>query len=195
MELSIYPIAVEVSSMNIKKWNARLSLLTFALLLIHEGYQLYAYLTFYYNPTLSMLSGYAAAGCFVLHGILSAICVFALHDSKTIVYKKLNIRTLLQRISAVMIILLLPIHIFSFSLLQSSVGGIGYILVEAVQIIYYGVLSCHIALSFSNALITLGRLSDMKKKRIIDIVVLVICTLLFIAVSVIITMTHTKIFG
>ena len=181
--------------MNIKKWNARLSLLTFALLLIHEGYQLFAYITFYYNPTLSAISGCSAAGCFVLHGILSAICVFFLHDSKAISYKKLNIRTVLQRISAVMIILLLPIHIFSFSLLQSSVGGIGYVLVEAVQIIYYAALSCHIALSFCSALITLGRLSDMKKKRVIDIVVIVICALLFIAVSVIITTTHMKIFG
>ena len=181
--------------MNIKKLNARMSLLTFALLLIHEGYQLYAYITFYYNPTLSAISGYAAAGCFVLHGILSAICVFFLHDSKTIAYKRMNIRTLLQRISAVMIILLLPFHIFSFSLLQSSVGGIGYILIEAVQITYYAALSGHIALSFSNALITLGWLEDMKKKRVIDIIVIVICTLLFIAVSVIITTTHTKIFG
>lgn len=181
--------------MNIKKWNARLSLLTLVLLLIHEGYQLYAYLTFYYNPIMSAISGYSAAGCFVLHGILSAICVFALHDSKSVAYKKLNFKTLLQRISAVMIILLLPLHIFSFSLLQSNVGGIGYVLIEAAQIIYYAVLSCHIALSFSNALITLGRLSDIKKKRIIDIVVLVICVLLFITVSVIITTTHTKIFG
>lgn len=181
--------------MNIKKWNAQLSLLTFALLLIHEGYQLFAYITFYYNPTLSKASGYALAGCFVLHGILSAICVFALHDSKTVAYKKLNLRTVMQRVSAVLIILLLPLHIFSFSLLQSSTGGMGYVLVEVIQIIYYAALSCHIALSFSNALITLGRLSDMKKKRVIDTIMIVICSLLFIAVSVIITMTHTKIFS
>ena len=186
---------MKVEKMGIKKWNARLSLLTTALLLIHEGYQLCAYLTFYYNPTLSAISDCSAAGCFVLHGILSAICVFALHDAKAIAYKKLNIRTLLQRISAVMIILLLPIHIFSFSLLQSSAGGLGYILIEAAQIIFYAALSCHIAMSFSGALITLGRLSDIKKKRVIDAVVLVICALLFLAVSVIITTTHTKIIG
>lgn len=180
--------------MTVKKWNARLSLLTFALLLIHEGYQLYAYITFYYNPTLSTVSGYALAGCFVLHGILSVICVFAMHDSKTIAYKKLNIKTVIQRISAALIILILPLHIFSFSLLQSSAGGVGYLLTEAVQIIYYAALSCHIALSFSNAFITLGWLADIKKKRIIDVVVQIFCTLLFIAVSVIITTTHTKIF-
>lgn len=181
--------------MRIKKWNARLSLLTLALLLIHEGYQLYAYITFYYHPTLSAIFGYAVAGCCVLHGILSAICVFALHDSKTVAYKKLNIRTVLQRISAVMILLLLPLHIFSFKLLQAGVGSVWYIAVEAIQIIYYASLSCHIALSFSNAFITLGRLSDIKKKRIIDVVVLVICALLFVAVSVIITATHTQIIG
>ena len=181
--------------MNIKKWNARLSLLTIMLLLIHEGYQLFAYLTFYYNPTLSLATGYVVAVCFVLHGILSAISVFALHDAKSIAYKRLNIKTVLQRVSAALIILLLPLHIFSFSLLQSSAGGIVYWLVEAVQILYYAALSCHIALSFGNALISLGRLSDIKKKRVIDIIVLVICVLLFIAVSVIITTIHTKIIG
>lgn len=181
--------------MAIKKWNARLSLLTLLLLVLHEGYQLYAYLTFYYNPTLSKVSGFAAAGCFVLHAILSMICVFVLHDAKNVAYKKLNIRTVMQRVSAVLILILLPLHIFSFSLLKSSVGGIGYVPVEAAQILFYAMLTCHVVLSFSNALITLGRLSDMKKKRVIDIIVLVIFVILFIAASVIITTTHTKIIG
>ena len=181
--------------MAVKKWNARLSLLTLLLLVMHEGYQLYAYVTFYYNPTLSKVSGFATAGCFVLHAILSMICVFGMHDAKNVAYKKLNIRTVLQRVSAVLILLLLPLHIFSFSLMKSSVGGIGYVLVEAAQILFYAMLSCHVATSFSNALITLGRLSDIKKKRIIDVIVSVIFTLLFIAASVIITTTHTKIIG
>ena len=77
--------------MNIKKWNARLSLFTMALLLIHELYQLYAYISFYYNPVLSKAFGYAVASGFVLHGILSAVCIFALHDAKTVAYKKLNL--------------------------------------------------------------------------------------------------------
>ena len=89
--------------MKIKRFNANLSLLTLVLLLIHEGYQLGAYITFYYNPILTKASGRAVACCFIMHAILSAICVFALHDSKTIAYKKYNIRTVLQRVSAVML--------------------------------------------------------------------------------------------
>lgn len=181
--------------MTVKKWNARLSLLTFALLLTHEAYQLYAYTTFYYNPVLSKVTGFATAGCFVLHVILSAICVFSLHDSKTVAYKKLNLRTLLQRISGVCMMLLLPLHIFSFSLLKSSAGGFGYTLVEAAGILFFAAVSCHVALSFSNALVTLGWLSDIRKKRILDRVLLIVFALLFIAASVIVVSTHAKIMG
>ena len=181
--------------MNIKKWNARLSLLTVVLFLIHEGYQLYAYTAMYYNPVLSKVTGYALAGALALHVILSIISVFVLHDAKKVTYKKLNIKTVIQRISAVTIILLLPIHILSFGLLQSSVGGVGYILTEIAQILFYAALCCHIATSFSNALITLGYLTDMRKKRIIDIVVTVICVTLFIAASVIITSVHAMMFN
>lgn len=181
--------------MTVKKWNARLSLLTLLLLLIHEGYHLYAYITMYYNPVLSKVTGYALAASLALHAILSIVIVFGMHDSKKIAYKKRNLRTVLQRISGCMIIVLLPIHIFSFGLLQSSVGGIGFVLTELAQILFYGALFCHFSTSFSNALVTLGWLSNRKKKRVIDIIVTTVSVLLFLAASVIITMTHTMIFN
>lgn len=179
--------------MNIKKWNARLSLLTVVLFLIHEGYQLYAYTAMYYNPVLSKVTGYALTGAMALHVILSMMSVFILHDAKKVTYKKLNIKTVLQRVSGVLIVLLLPLHIFSFGILKSSVGGIGYILTEIAQILFYAALLCHIALSFSNSLVTLGYLADMRKKRIIDVIVTVISVIMFIAASVIITSAHTMI--
>lgn len=180
--------------MNIKKWNARLSLVTLALLLIHETYQLYAYTTMYYNPVLSKVTGYALAAALVLHAILSITIVFVCHDSKTVAYKKLNLKTVLQRSSACLMLLLLPLHIFSFSLLRSSAGGVGYILTELAQILFYASILCHVATSFTGALITLGWLSDMKKKRVIDIIVTIICAILFLSASVIITMAHTMMF-
>ena len=180
--------------MNVKKWNARLSLVTVVLFLIHEGYQLYAYTAMYYNPLLSKVTGYALAGVLALHVILSIISVFVLHDAKKVSYKRQNIRTVLQRVSAVPVVLLLPLHIFSFSLLQSSFGGVGFILTEIAQILFYAALCCHMAVSFSNAFITLGHLTDMRKKRILDIIAAVICVILFIAASVIITSAHTMMF-
>ena len=47
--------------MRIKKWNARLALLTIAVLLFHTPYQIVAYLVFYYNPMLSAVSGLTLA--------------------------------------------------------------------------------------------------------------------------------------
>ena len=180
--------------MKLKKWNARLSILTMALLLIHELYQLYAYISFYYNPVLSKTFGYAVAGGLVLHGILSAVCMFAMHDAKTVAYKKLNFKTVLQRVSAVIILLLLPLHILSFSLLQSSVGSFVYVIVESAQVVFYAALSCHVGLSFSNALVTLGWLEDIGKKRVIDRIVLIFWAILALIMSIVITTTHAKIF-
>ena len=180
--------------MKLKKWNARLSVLTMVLLLVHELYQLYAYLSFYYNPVLSKTFGYVLAGGFALHGILSAVSVFALHDAKTVAYKKLNFKTVLQRVSAAIIALLLPLHIFFLALLQGSVGSIAYIIVETVQVVFYISLSCHVGISFSNALVTLGRLENIGKKRVIDRIVLIFWAILALMMSFITTTTHTKIF-
>ena len=180
--------------MKLKKWNARLSILAMILTLIHELYQLYAYISFYYNPVLSKTFGYAVAGGFVLHGILSAVCIFGLHDARTIEYKKLNYKTVLQRISAVITVLLLPLHIFSFALLQGSVGSIVYTIVEVSQVVFYVALSCHVGLSFSNALVTLGRLEDIGKKRVIDRIAITFWTILALIMGIVITTTHAKIF-
>ena len=179
--------------MRIKKWNARLALLTIAVLLFHTAYQIVAYLVFYYNPMLSAVSGLTLAGLTVLHAILSAISVFVLKNTKTVKYKKLNIKTVFQRVFGALILVLLPIHIFSFGLLKSSAGSFGYYLAEASQILFYASIYFHAALSFSNALITLGRLESIKKKRVIDVVLWVVCTIMVVVTSVSITIVHSKI--
>ena len=154
--------------MRIKKLNAWLALITAALLLIHETYQLFAFILFYYNPVMTKILGYALALAFVLHGILSAYCLFVLHDSKSVAYKKMNIKTVLQRISGLAMILLLPLHICSFLLLQRSAGTFIFYLLLAFQALFYAAINCHVAVSFSSAFITLGYLEDMDKKDRID---------------------------
>lgn len=180
--------------MKTKKWNARLALFSAGLLVIHSLYQAIAYLTMYYNPVISAVTGFALAGAVLLHAILSAVSVFKLHDSKIIAYKKLNIKTVLQRATAIIIVLLLPLHIISFNLLKSSLGTVWYGLTEMVQILFYAAVYSHFALSFTNALITLGKLENINTKRKIDILLYVVCAVMFIITSTVITLMHTKIF-
>ena len=42
--------------MPLKKINAALGLLSIAAMLVHIGYTVFAYLAFYYNPTLKLLT-------------------------------------------------------------------------------------------------------------------------------------------
>lgn len=64
--------------MALKKWNAFLSLLTFLAMLLHMGYNDYAYLTFYYNPVLKTATSVPFMVCTCLHAILGMLAVFLL---------------------------------------------------------------------------------------------------------------------
>ena len=95
-----------------KKVNAVLGLTIIVLFLIHIMYEIYAYLTFYYNPVLTKIIAYSALAVTGLHVLCSIYTVYVSHDKgRGMKYPALNIRTLLQRISAVMIVVLMIISI------------------------------------------------------------------------------------
>ena len=175
----------------IKKVNTILSLLTFTLLVIHVGYLTVSYLLFFYNPIATAVTGLSLEAAFILHAILSAISVFGAHDSRTIAYKKMNIATVLQRITAVMMIVLLPVHI-SFSNLLNGEGTPrqAFYIFIAVQLLFYGSIFTHVAVSFSKALISLGWLQDDDKRRKIDRTAAVICAVLFVIVGAILSIVQ-----
>ncbi len=178
----------------IKKINAVLSLLLTALLILHAGYECAAYCLFYYNPMLSKVTGFVTASVVALHVIISIISLFVLHDSRSVIYIRLNMKTVIQRICAVIMAVLLPVHIYAFNLLQRYAGKTGYFLTEAGQILFYAAVFGHIAVSFTKSLITLGVMEKDTVRRKADTVISVICTLLFIVVAVITVTTHTKLF-
>ena len=181
--------------MNIKKINAILSLLLFLLLLIHIIYQMIAYIMFLYQPVVTKLLGYAVIVPMLCHAILSVINVLFLHDSRTILYKKANAVTCLQRISAVIMVLLLPAHVDSFSLYDMTAGTGAFFVSAAIQILFYAAVLIHVAASFSKSLVTLGLLGDYRKMKTIDRIMYAVCTVLFIVVSVVVTKTSMTLFG
>ena len=137
-----------------KKANACLTLILIALLFVHAVYELLAYILFYYNPVLSRLTGWLAAGAFLVHAVFSLINLCFFSDSRSVTYKRMNMGTVVQRISAVIMALFLPLHILMFNLLTGSFGATAYSLLEAANAVFIGALSCHAAVSFSRALIS-----------------------------------------
>ena len=180
--------------MLLKKTNAFLSIIIMILLIIHAGYESAAFCLMYYHPLLSKLTGYFIAGMIIAHAVISVIYLFVLHDSKSVSYIKLNIRTVLQRICAILMMVLLPVHIYAFDILSLNIGNCWYVATEALQVTFYAAVVMHIAVSFDKSLITLGKLENEVTRHRLNIVVTAVCLLSFFLTCVITISTHIKMF-
>ncbi len=173
--------------MKLKKINAALGLLSILFMLLHIGYSVFCYLTFYYNPVLKMVFAIPFMVLVCLHAVCGMLTVFTMKDgSRMDMYPQLNKRTILQRVSAALILPLLILHINTFSLMKASAEH-GYpvfiILLIIAELVFFAVVITHVAVSLTNGLITLGLLSDRELQKSIDKVIYVIGAVFF-AVSV-----------
>ncbi len=164
--------------MILKKTNAVLSLISAAALLLHMGYNAFAYMAMYYNPTLKVLTAvpFITAAC--LHAVCGMCAVFLLSDGTRLdIYPRKNAGTVIQRVSAAAIFPLLILHLRTFELLTETSGKGEWVifgLLILAQIIFYAVVVLHTAVSFSKAFVTLGLLTDVNKKKKTDIAVYII---------------------
>ena len=180
-----------------KKTNAVLGLAIIALFLVHIIYEIFAYLTFYYNPAVTKVIAYSTLGAVALHVLMSVYIVFFVHDrGNGMKYPALNARTVIQRVSAVIMTLLMIVHMNTFSLLSANAKTNRplFVLILIVQIFFYASVLLHVAVSAGNALITLGLVTSGKTRKKIDIAVWTVCAVLFLAASVIVVKTQIAMF-
>lgn len=173
--------------MKLKKINAALGLLSIAAMLLHIGYTVFAYLAFYYNPTLKLLTAIPFMALACLHAVCGMLTVFLQADGTRLdLYPKQNLRTILQRVSAALILPLLILHINTYGLLASTAEAgqwLWFALLMLSQPLFYGVALIHVAVSVTRGLITLGLLTSSDRQKRIDRVVYILCGLAF-AVSI-----------
>ena len=169
--------------MKLKKSNAALGLLSILFLLLHIGYSVFAYLTFYYNPFLKLVFAIPFMVCVCLHAVLGMTIVFTMPDGvRGDLYPKQNRSTILQRVTAALIFPLLILHINTFSLMQTSAEkGLTFcvLLLILAELVFFGVVITHVAVSLTKGFITLGFLSDRERQQRIDRVIYVIGALFF----------------
>ena len=184
--------------MPLKKINAALGLLSIAAMLVHIGYTVFAYLAFYYNPTLKLLTAVPFMVLACLHAVCGMLTVFLQSDGTRLdMYPRQNVRTVLQRVSAALMLPLLILHINTFSLLQSSAEAgqwLWFALLMLSQPLFYGTVLTHIAVSVTRGLITLGWLSSTEKQRKIDRVVYILCALAFAVSTFVVVRTELAMF-
>ena len=184
--------------MKLKKANAVLAILSELALLIHIGYTVFAYLTFYYNPMLKTLTALPFIVLACLHAVCGMCAVFIMGDGTRMnEYPGLNKGLLVQRISAALIFPLLLLHLRTYDLLKSSSENSNWVLFAFMllaQTAFYGVTLLHIAASFSKAFITLGLLGDRKKQKRIDRAAWVVCGMIWTAASIVVIRTELIMF-
>ena len=175
----------------LKKVNASLGLAALAALLVHIIYEVAAFINREYNPSVTGMIANFISGFAVLHILCSLWILIKDHDRwNGIKYLSLNIRTVIQRVTAFLMIILIGVHVNLIKMLpEASVPLL------AVQVFFFACVFLHLAVSFTNALITYGRIESSKARKKADIAVFIICALLFLIVSVVITRTEYILFA
>ena len=119
------------------------------------------------------------SGFVVLHTILSILTAIlgsgGKSKAKETMYAKENIKTLVQRMFGILMVLLLAPHIIGFGnrLAPKALHSI-------IHPIFFLAVYGHTAISCSKAFITLG-IGNAKTIKVIDIVATVLCGLIFVA--------------
>lgn len=182
----------------LKKLNAALGLLSIAAMLLHIGYTVFAYLAFYYNPALKQLTAVPFMVLACLHAVCGMLTVFLQSDGTRLnLYPRQNLRTILQRVSAALMLPLLILHINTFNLLQSTAQAgqwLWFALLMLSQPLFYGTALTHIATSVTRAFITLGWLASADKQKAIDRAVYILCGLAFAVSTFVVVRTELAMF-
>ena len=184
--------------MKLKKLNAALGLSSIAAMLLHIGYTVFAYLAFYYNPMLKLLTAIPFMVLVCLHAVCGMLTVFFQADGTRLdLYPKQNLRTILQRASAALILPLLILHINTYNLLASSAEAeqwLWFALLMLSQPLFYGVALTHVAVSVTRGLITLGLLASSERQKRIDRVVYLLCAIAFAVATFVVLRTELAMF-
>ena len=170
---NLYKIAIA------RKINAVISLICSILILIHGTYDSIWMICRGKLSTLTIPVSFILVIFLVIHIVLSiSTAILASGPNKkekTKMYKKENIKTLIQRFSGILMILLLVPHIIGMNKFLNP-----KVLHSIIHPLYFLVVYGHTAISFSKAFITLG-IGNAKFIKIVDRVIAILCMFIFIA--------------
>ncbi len=169
--------------MRLKKINAVLGLLSVLFLTVLIGDTVFCYLTLFYDPVLKLVFSLPCMVTVGLHAVCGILSVFVRRDAgPKDPYPRLNRRTLMQRISSGLMIPMLVLHTNSFSLLKAGAEK-GYtaliILLIVCEMLFYATVMTHVSVSFSKALVTLGRVTSRETLDRIHRWARIVCALVF----------------
>lgn len=168
--------------MYLKKLNTFFSWIIIGFLLGHLGTMSYSMLTGWYDYTICKRLAHATAIAAAIHVMISLVLVFFIHDGVNFSkYAKQNRRVLLQRASALVIIVLLHLHTkaFGFIAAGTELSAADKCFLLVTEFLFFGAIFVHLGVSFSRSLISMGLIrSDAVQKRV-DCIWGIVCGLIW----------------
>lgn len=164
--------------MLLRKVNAWLSLATTILLFQHTIFYSFWMLSLCDFNSVNKITSRVLAGLMVLHAVLSIAMAFLGHKGadkgRFKDYPHINISTIIQRTSGILMLLLIGLHIWGAACFFQP-----KILHAFIQPLFFIMALAHASVSFSKAFITLG-IGNAKIVKIIDITTKLLCLVIFI---------------
>ena len=169
--------------MTLKKINAAVALAVILSALCHISVMTYSLWTGWYNYKICKTLPRITMTFLLVHILLSIIIFFFCHDRADVKYKRLNMGTAVQRITAIIMMIFLHFHMNAYAHVaagESLSAGMTVFRIVTELIFFAAVLS-HIAVSFSKAFITLGIAPSENAVRNISRASYIICAAFMLA--------------
>lgn len=167
----------------IKKWNAVCSWMLTLFLLGHMLTMSIPVLTGGQDYSDCQILAEGIVATVLIHVVL---CIVSYYPRRGILnfhrYRKANWRLITQRISGIVILILLYPHMRVLHLIISgaSFSGGAKFLVLVTEILFAGAAFLHLSVSFSRSMLTLGLLKNDRMEKLVDYVTWIICGLLMV---------------
>lgn len=167
----------------IKKWNAVCSWMLTLFLLGHMLTMSIPMLTGGQDYSDCQILARGIVATVLIHVVL---CIVSYYPRRGILnfhrYRKANWRLITQRISGIVILILLYPHMRVLHLIISGASFFGgaKFLVLVTEILFAGAAFLHLSVSFSRSMLTLGLLKNDRMEKLVDYVTWIICGLLMV---------------
>lgn len=167
----------------IKKWNAVCSWMLTLFLLGHMLTMSIPMLTGGQDYSDCQILAEGIVATVLIHVVL---CIVSYYPRRGVLnfhrYRKENWRLITQRISGIVILILLYPHMRVLHLIISgaSFSGGAKFLVLVTEILFAGAAFLHLSVSFSRSMLTLGLLKNDRMEKLVDYVTWIICGLLMV---------------
>ncbi len=170
-----------IPGLKLRHANAYVALATILALCYHSFTMGYSMWTGWYDRNVSVSSAWIIAGFVIVHVFLVLVLFFFFAEGGALTYKKDPRSILIQRVSAIAIIILLHFHIKAYTAVAmgEKLDLLMFLFYVATELAFFGFVMMHVAVSLGQGLMLVGWVRKPDLLKAIDKAAYWVCGILF----------------